>query len=73
MSNNENLINAQKAKRDEFFTPRDAVENELKQVPRFIFHRRLQVLQASQMKWSKMNLLNQNVFEVLSSGVVKML
>lgn len=33
MSKNENLINAQKAKRDEFFTPREAVENELKYYP----------------------------------------
>lgn len=33
MSKNKNLINAQKAKRDEFFTPREAVENELKYYP----------------------------------------
>lgn len=33
MSKNENLINAKKAKRDEFFTPREAVENELKYYP----------------------------------------
>lgn len=33
MSKNKNLINAQKAKRDEFFTTREAVENELKYYP----------------------------------------
>lgn len=33
MSKNKNLINAKKEKRDEFYTPREAVENELKYYP----------------------------------------